>query len=215
LRTDETYAAHLQFLDDENHETRQGAGFWFWKAPLILSQLEKLDDGDFVVYSDSDLNNQFVFLPRLLATMNQGTTNLALYLMPFKEKECTKGDVYATVCPDIDDPTEDESLQHAGGFLVVKKTPGTVQFVRKWKEIGSDLHMINNEPSTIVPNHQGFHACRHDQSVLSSLIKCTYQSPGHSLFPNTKLNSQSETLDPGNPNTWKWDVAMYSIPDPQ
>ena len=215
IRNDKKYAHHLEFLKDESHVTSRGAGYWFWKAPLILSHLEQLEDGDVVVYSDADINNVFVFLPRVLAAMAQGTANLALYHMPLPEKKFTKRDVYAKMCPDIVDPAADETMQHCASVVVIKKTPGTLQFVQKWKETGLDLHLINDEPSTTLPDHEGYFANRHDQSVLSLLIKCAYFSPDRSVIPNTKLSSQSETLDTGNPRTWDWDFVTYSIPNPQ
>ena len=38
---------------EEILKNKKGAGFWIWKHQIIKQQLEKVNDGDIVVYSDA------------------------------------------------------------------------------------------------------------------------------------------------------------------
>jgi hypothetical protein len=58
---DPRWSNHLMFLDKPKHSSKVGGGYWFWKAVLIGHHLDELNDGDCIVYSDSDL------LSRMLA----------------------------------------------------------------------------------------------------------------------------------------------------
>ncbi len=72
----------------------RGGGYWFWKPLLLKRHFASLQDGDFLIYSDSDMLDFFSWLPLLLETMMEWNSNLALYQLPYLEQEWTKRDVY-------------------------------------------------------------------------------------------------------------------------
>jgi hypothetical protein len=77
----------------------RGGGYWFWKPLLLQRHLSQLQDGDFLIYSDSDMLDFFSWLALLLETMVEEQANLALYQLPYLEQEWTKRDVYEHYCP--------------------------------------------------------------------------------------------------------------------
>jgi len=118
ILNDKTWSEYTALLQNKDHPSRKGGGYWFWKSVLIHHHLESLEEGDFLVYADTDLYNQFNWIERLMETMRERDANLALYEMPYLERQCSKRDIYQHYCPGLD-PITDESLQCAGGICCV------------------------------------------------------------------------------------------------
>jgi hypothetical protein len=169
----------------------RGGGYWFWKPLLIERHLEQLQDGDFLIYSDSDMLDFFSWLPLLLETMvePESNANLALYQLDFLEQEWTKRDVYEEFCPTRNIET-DKSGQYAAPHLILRKSKATVRFIQEWIQVMRNFHWVNDEPSKI-PNVLSFREHRHDQSLLSLLLKCKYGEPNKRTFPYTCLHTWS------------------------
>ena len=175
LLNDSTWDRHLQFYVS-GRGPRRGGGFWFWKPAIIDFHLSDLKDGDFLIYADPDRVDFLSWLPLLLETMQERDSNLALEQMPYKEKQWTKGDIYSYFnVSEI--PDEDETFQYNGSLIVVRKNAATVQFIKDWLTAASDYHLLSDERS-IARNAEGFEENRHDQSLLSMLLKQKYLEEG-------------------------------------
>jgi hypothetical protein len=208
IMKDPRWSEHLLFLDKPKHSSRKGGGHWFWKSVLIGHHLDELNDGDFLVYSDSDLLNQFKWTNRLMEAMASRDANLALYEMQYLERQYSKRDVYENLCDGMD-PTSDKSLSNAGGFVTIRKTPSSVKFVKEWIDNVANIQLISNAPSKL-PNIPEFKAHRNDQSILNALLKCRYHSPAKEVLPDTKVD-MANSLDKGNYHTPNWKVYTYSV----
>ena len=165
----------------------RGGGYWFWKSLLIQRHLQQLQEGDFLVYSDADMLDFFSWLPLLLETMLEWNANLALYQLPYLEQEWTKRDVYEIFCP-TRSIESDKSGQYAGGHLILRKDAATVKFIQEWTHAMRNFHWVSDEPS-LVKNIPSFLEHRHDQSLLSLLLKCKYGEPHKRPFPYTCLQT--------------------------
>lgn len=185
---DPRWKLHVQNLYSARN---RGGGFWFWKPLLIHKHLQELQDGDFLIYSDSDMLDFFSWLPLLLETMMEWKANYAQYQMPYLEQEWTKRDVYETLCPNRN-MEMDKSRQYAGGHVIVRKDEATMALIQDWLDAVANYHWVNDEPST-VPNLQAFREHRHDQSLLSLLLKCKYMEQGKRVFPWTCLQTWALT----------------------
>jgi hypothetical protein len=172
ILSDPKWQPHLEFMNDAEKSPR-GAGYWFWKAPLIYHHLQQLRDGDVLVFADSDIVDRLEWTPYLIETMEARQVDIALYQQNYQERNWTKHDAYQYMCPDLQDPEEDTSRQFAGGFQVVRKTLTSIKFYEEWIEALSRYDLVNDEPSTS-PDHLGFREHRHDQSLLGLLLKCRY-----------------------------------------
>jgi hypothetical protein len=219
IMKDPRWSEHLLFLDEPKHPSKKGGGYWFWKSVLIGHHLEELNDGDFLVYSDSDLLNHFNWTDRLMEAMVRRDANLALYEMQYLERQYSKRYVYETLCDGMD-PASDESLSNAGGFVTIRKTPSSVKFVQEWMDHVANIQLISNSAvpsnstststSKQLPNIPDFKGHRNDQSILNALLKCRYHSAGKQVLPDTNID-KSQSLDKGNPHTAHWTVYTYSV----
>ena len=196
IKNDPRWSKHLAFLHNMTLKPK-GAGYWFWKAPLILHHLNKAKEGDFVIYADVDLRDHCKWLGDLIQTMINTNASLALYQVEYMNRKYTKRDVYEHYCRS--DPTTDTSLMYAGGWVVVQKTPGTIKLLQDWQTGMEDYAMVSDQPS-ILPNIPDFDYHLHDQSILSVMIKCLYTE-----HYNKKLSFEgAETLT-------DWLVHMFRI----
>jgi hypothetical protein len=90
IMNDPRWTKHLMFLDKPKHSSNVGSGYWFWKSVLIGHHLDELNDGDFIVYSDSDLLNQFNWTKRWMDAMVSRDANWALYETQYFERVYAK-----------------------------------------------------------------------------------------------------------------------------
>jgi hypothetical protein len=114
------------------------------------------------------------------------------------ERKYTKRDVYEYYCHK--DPSTDQSLQYAGGWLVVRKTAGIMAFMKQWQEGVSNYGLLDDSPSQL-PNIPEFVYHLHDQSILSTMLKCQY----------TQIYEQRTDFDGGNKTLKDWLVHMFQI----
>lgn len=185
ITEDPTWKYHLQFLEDPLHESRRGGGYWFWKPLLIHYHLGLLEDGDFLLFSDVDRENFLTWTPLLLKTMEAKGADLAIEQMSHLEREWTKNDSYDLMCPGLL-PQDDNGGQYNANFVLLQKNVHTVKFIDDWMVAATNYHLISDKPSQKL-NFEGFKENRHDQSMLSLLIRCAYAEPGKTFFEWTCL----------------------------
>lgn len=190
LLNDTAWEPHLKFLRQPDHITKHyGAGYWFWKPALIHHHLQNMQDGDFLLYSDTDRVDFLAWTPLLLDTMVKRNADLALEEARDRlENVWTKGDIYTHLCPGLL-PQNDTSSQYSAAVLWVRKNASTVKFFEDWVEAAKNYHSISDasdEPS-VTPNAPAFKSTTHDQSLMSSLFKCSYHEPEKTEFPFTCL----------------------------
>lgn len=184
ISMDPRWHEHLAFRTNHSLPPK-GAGYWFWKAPLILHHLEEVEWGDFVAYSDVDLGDHFKWMVSLLKSMlasNDGDlpSTLALYRVDYADQNYTKQRAWEEICPTSKqiENSSDSRSQYAGGWVVVQKTKQTMKFMHDWQALKSDFSLLNDSPG-LSAEGPGFQYHLHDQSLLSLLLKCGYQSSFH------------------------------------
>jgi hypothetical protein len=179
---DYRWEQHIEYLKDMELDDT-GAGYWFWKAPLVEHHLKLVKDGDFIIFGDLDLWNHFPWMMDLLETMVARQANFAAYQVFFPENQWTKRDLYELMCADVPDRSmpNDSSNQYAGGFFVLRKSPGANDLIREYTKLISNYHLVSDEKS-ILPEYPEFREHRRDQSILSLLLKCKYMESGKQQF---------------------------------
>ena len=107
----------------------RGAGYWRWKPHLILQHLEKVADGDVVVWLDYDLILAHD-LSALFCLGQNAEQGVALFHFPCHvERYWTKrelADAMGATAAMLD------SVQVYGGLMALRRTPATLDFVREW-----------------------------------------------------------------------------------
>jgi hypothetical protein len=172
----------LSALESKNvrgHETvthlrqqfRQGDGLWSWKPALIRHSLEKLNEGDFLVYLDAGCTLNTTPMARKRFSQYLEIANEADALF-FQQAHLEKHWTKPTLRQHFPDPRIWETGQLLGGIQILCKSPRTTAYAEK----AFDLSMQNNG-ELLKPFDQGVEPIeeialhRHDQSIFSLVAK--------------------------------------------
>lgn len=159
------------FSEHEQHfKYTRGAGYWIWKPFIILDALQKIQNDDILMYSDSGchfINSINYILPRLDLTANK----ILVFNLAQIEKDWTKRDCFIEL--KCDTPEFTDSKQIMSTFFLCRKSNFCIDFVNQWYKTCSNFHMVADEfisPSKN-KNYDSFKEHRHDQSILSLVSK--------------------------------------------
>jgi hypothetical protein len=165
------------FLNKNKHilEQPRGAGYWLWKPYVIQKHLYEIDDGDILCYCDS----LYLFLKDIRTTSDiwLASKNIsAPYNKPnetsWYEKNFTKFDslVLMNVPRNLHDVYR-ANYQVWAGFFLTRKCLNSQRFVGEWVTYAQDSRIITDVKSIFGPEDKEFIDNRHDQTVLSILLK--------------------------------------------
>jgi hypothetical protein len=167
------YGYNMANLDDEFKNKNQhilkhsrGAGYWLWKPYIILDMLNKINDGDYLIYMDSGC--------KLLESPNQyldmiNSKGILAFSMVQKTSKWTKGDCFFKINDGEDKYKYADTNQVQGTYIFFKKCLYAVDFVKKWLEYCSMENIITDLPNKKLENLPDFIEHRHDQSIFSLL----------------------------------------------
>lgn len=152
----------------------RGFGFWCWKSQIILQTLDKLEDGDILLYMDIGSHLNVGGKKRLLEyfdIVNSSPTGILAFQSPTHlERTLTKMDVFEYFDV-IDNKSFTDTTQIEGGHIFLKKCSQSMLFVKEWNQVlYDDFSLITDEQSRL-ENFEEFKENRHDQSILSILGK--------------------------------------------
>lgn len=162
---------NTHFYRQHEHILKQpkGIGYWLWKPYIILESLQKISDGDIVVYSDcgieiiADLNPLYDICSNHEPIMLFANSN-------FSNNTWTKRDCF--VLMDCDSPFYWFGPHCDAAFSLWRKCPQSVAFLNEWIKYGSDERIITDLPNTSGKNNlPEFIDHRWDQSILSLLAQ--------------------------------------------
>lgn len=153
----------------------RGYGFWVWKPYVILECLEKMHDGDVLLYTDMgchlDYRGKFRFIKYWEEVKYNQSGFLVSDLEPERlERIWTKGDLldYFDV---RNKPSISDTPQYQSGIIFIRKEKQTVDIIKKWLNVYYDKFSLADNTLSVSPNMEGFNVHRHDQSILSVLLK--------------------------------------------
>jgi len=173
----------------------RGFGHWVWKPQILLQRLDGLADGDVLVWADAGCHLDESGRSRLLEYAGLARDD-GIGLLGFELRSgtgptewaairrWTKGDLLQRFGIGLEDPIA-RSPQVCGGVLLVRKGPASLRLLRTWLDVfHEDWALVDDSPSR-TPDHESFVEHRHDQSVLSLLVR---------LEPITLLNHREIEL---------------------
>jgi hypothetical protein len=148
---------------------RRGQGYWLWKPAAILSFAKKNQNLDLIMYVDSgtvlNLNDLTVsrFNEYLEMAFNNG---LFAFQTSHLEKDWTKRDLLMRF------PDEYGESNQFLATNIIGKPADVIELCARWLVIGrlEGHRFIDDSPSKSA-NSPGFIEHRHDQSILSLLLK--------------------------------------------
>jgi len=159
---------------------RRGYGYWLWKPYIIKKNIEKMNDGDILLYLDCgceiDINNKDTLLSKFEIVKREhiiGTnTNQP-------EGKWNKMDLICKL--NMLDDKYLNTLQRQAGVVLYFISNKTRELVNEWYKLASEYHFLDDSPS-IKPNLKNFKEHRHDQAIFSLLTK------KYNLYSNHNLN---------------------------
>lgn len=173
----------------------RGNGYWLWK-PYFLNKtlVEKLDYGDFLIYSDAAI--LYVDLAqKLVDFLNEKKLDMYLHRLPHLEKVYTKRDAFILL--GVDAPFYAETGQFNAAFQIYRKTKFTEFFLGEYVYYAQDKRIITDDENVMgVSNYEGFRDHRHDQSILSLLTKKYGQVNANKTNLNLELIKNYEEVMP-------------------
>ena len=155
-------------------EDGRGFGYWVWKPYVILEALERVEDGDIVVYIDA--GNLVIADLQPLVDLCAATSDGVLLFDNrdsnpdgdvWKNSMWTTADCFSFL--DADSPLYTDGSQVDAAYLVLQKRPESVAFVRELLEACQRYELLREPPSETGPELPGFVEHRWDQSILSIL----------------------------------------------
>lgn len=150
-----------------------GGGWWRWHPLALQTSLNRMEFGDVLLWLDAGIYiNKYGtehFKHLLNCTENYDIVTWPLNDTP--EKINTKRDVFMLL--DCDTPEYTDTDQIASGIMFIKKTYKSMFFINEYVKLSKVVHLWDTHPS-INPECDGFRGHKHNQSVISVLIKKIY-----------------------------------------
>ena len=181
---------------------KRGNGYWLWKPYIInKTMIEKLNDGDYLIYTDAAM----IFMNSsklLIKFLKKNNASMWMNKLVYKESQYTKRDAFILI--GVDMPFYTQTKQYMAGIQIYRKSEYTVKFIQEWLYYCQDKRIITDDNNTLgLNNYQDFRENRHDQTVLSLLIK--KYGEANSGFSNLNISQLKKRKSIFKPNI----ICMY------
>lgn len=146
----------------------KNTGGFLWKPYLILKALQKVEEGDVILYMDCC--DGFIATSNLRGAVIEAMSGRDMLLTKggYVNKDWTRRDCFFYM--GCDAPIYHESIQLEAGIGIYKKNENTIRFVKEWLYFCQDIRIVRDgENACGLPNYDGFREHRHDQSCLTNL----------------------------------------------
>jgi hypothetical protein len=154
---------------------RRGYGYWIWKGILLEDMMEKVPEGDIVLYADAGCGISTTPTARAnmaawISDCQTHPTHRLSFQMPHVAEVWTKADVFTALGTTADEYTK--TGQHMATIQMYQNTPENRRFIQLYKAAmaAENYHYVSDEPSR-TSNPPCFKDHRHDQAILSLLFK--------------------------------------------
>jgi hypothetical protein len=199
LRRTQFYQENREILDRP-----RGGGYWLWKPYIILTELERVSEGEFVIYHDCGHPDKPNMIKRPLSIVadwcrdHHGGMIPGIYIPRYgRSARWTKGECYSVMGCDSPAYTDHPLIQ--AGFSVWRKQQASLDFVREWLHWCSvPAAILDDRIDPAIPDAPDFREHRHDQSVLTLLalkrgLKCP-GSPWEALPGERRINCLADLI---------------------
>ena len=147
---------------------KRGGGYWIWKFDIILNKLERINNGEFLIYVDSGCTvnaNGAKRLEEYIEMIKNNKSKIISFQMCHQENAWATKQIFDSFGIPENDPIE-ISGQYIGGIIIMQKCEDVINIFKDC------LDKIRKDP-LIITNHYNknqrlcFIDNRHDQSILS------------------------------------------------
>lgn len=166
---DEEFKVRNKKILEAGGERRRGC--YLWKPYFVNKVLDEIEDGDFLFYMDGAGGYYRENVAPIVDCMTKNNIDMVgSRRYRYFEKHWTKRDAF--VYMDCDKTEYTDQYQCWAGMFVLRKTENTKNIMREWLKYAQDYRIITDAPNTCgLDNYEGFQENRHDQSILSLLMK--------------------------------------------
>jgi len=157
----------------------RGAGYWIWKPYVVSQALEKMADGDVLLYADAGCTLDAAKLARFAEYVQMVSTHpsgILVFNMSWNlQRFYTKKTVVDLLGAELD------VGQIAATAFMLRASPKTRSLVAEWLALCSKYYLIDDSPSlaadgTILAEDPAFREHRHDQAIWSLLLRSKYSA---------------------------------------
>jgi hypothetical protein len=148
----------------------RGYGFWLWKPYIILKIMQTMNNNDILIYLDAGcvVENNSITNECFNELIDKCKQHEIVYTSSYcLEKSWCKMDLFNQFNMVNNDIMN--SIQHQATFLIIKKSELMMNLIEDW--YNNSQNYYNIDEISILKNYILFEEHRHDQSVLSLLIK--------------------------------------------
>lgn len=175
---DTVIAYGKDMLDEEFKERNKDilalprGGYWIWKPHIINMTLERMEENDYLFYVDA---GAVILHPvkKLISVMEKNKDDIMVFAVYGRtEEEYTKRDVFTYFSYETEECLNSDQIM--SGFILIKKNAKTVKIFREWETACEHSNLLLDGENTISEgkiNYPRFKEHRHDQSILSVLLK--------------------------------------------
>ena len=164
-------------------------GYWQWKPYLIRRVMDRMEEGDFLVYADAGCTLNPRGIPRLkeyLHMVEENACGVLGFDQHFREAEWTKADLFDYFGV-LGDPKYMDHGQVASGCIIIHKKPASQRLIDEWHYImhfRGVLHRRRLGRTERLP-HLG-HPQAHEETHMAERNKLPYQEtiPSHTMSAN-------------------------------
>lgn len=149
----------------------RGGGYWIWKPHIINMTLKKMQENDYLLYADAG-SIILHSVQKLISIMENNHDDIMVFEVYGRtEREYTKRDVFKY----FEYETEEclNSNQIMATFILIRKNSNTERIFKEYEKaaVQANLLLDGDNILTTEENYPEFKAHRHDQSILSVLLK--------------------------------------------
>lgn len=178
IETPETISEFLEEHKEFISSNKRGYGYWIWKPYIILKELQNLNDGDFLFYTDAGAyilpHRKYRFDEYCDILRDSQCPILTFGTSGFSEIKFQKKRTLKRFGLDTNESFL-LSNQIESGVICIMKNDNSLKVIREWFDVAlEDNHSIFNDDGCGEEENLEFIDHRHDQSVLS--ILCKYNS---------------------------------------
>lgn len=147
---------------------KRGYGYWIWKPYLIKKTMEKMKDGEILLYLDGDVKLRPGCGLYLLYLVKKVREHKIIFSHTCKEIDWNKMDLINFIGMNNQEFLNESQCQATG--IMIQVSEEMRSFINEWYDICCIYNLIDDTPS-ISKNFESFREHRHDQSIFSLLIK--------------------------------------------
>jgi hypothetical protein len=146
----------------------RGYGYWIWKPQIILQTLDRLAEGEVLVYADSGctINRHGAkrFAEYMQMVRDHPSGIVTFQLPEHLEVQYTKREVFERLGYE-----HAQTPQVCATYIIVRRCIASIALLQTWSALTREHKLINDEK--FLPQDPRFIDHRHDQSIWSILNK--------------------------------------------